>query len=154
MTIVAGTNFQFLRDQLFNGLHDPENDTLFFAMYTTLADIDPKTADLQSALTEELVGSGYTAGGFQLTQTVIYTPGGPNRPAFDFADITIPNATWGIVNDAAQGAVIYNTTAGPQSNKIMWIFNFGSPVAVNNGQVTIKFPDPTNPALAIVRSSG
>lgn len=154
MSIVAGSNFQYLRDQLFNGIHDPENDTLFFAMYTTLADIDTRTADLQSALTDELVGSGYPAGGFQLTQTVIYTPGGNDRPVIDFDDIVIPNATWGIVNEAAQGAVIYNTTAGPQSNKILWIFNFGSPISVNNGKLTIIFPDATNPALAIVRSTG
>jgi len=154
MSIVAGTNFQFLRDQLFNGLHDPENDTLFFAMYTTQADIDTKTADLQSTLTNELVGTGYVAGGFQLTQTIIYTPGGDDRPVMDIDDIVIPNATWGILNDAAQGAVIYNTTVGAQNDKIMWILNFGSPVAVNNGTVTIKFPDASNPALAIVRSTG
>jgi len=154
MTIVAGTNFQFLRDQLFNGLHDPENDTLFFAMYTTLADIDTRTADLQSSLTDELVGSGYPAGGFQLTQTVIYTPGEDARPVMDFDNIVIPNATWGILNEAAQGAVIYNTTAGSQNDKIMWILNFGSPVAVNNGTVTIIFPDASNPALALVRSTG
>jgi hypothetical protein len=154
MTIVAGTNFQFLRDQLFNGLHDPENDTMFFAMYTTLADIDTRTADLQSSLTDELVGAGYPTGGFQLTQTVIYTPGEDARPVMDFDDIVIPNATWGILNEAAQGAVIYNTTAGPQNDKIMWILNFGSPISVNNGQVTIIFPDASNPALALVRSTG
>jgi len=154
MSITAGSCFQYLRDHLFNGIHDPENDALFFAMYTTQADIDPRTADLQSALTDELVGSGYPAGGYALTQTVIYTPGGDDRPVMDFDDIVIPNATWGITNSAAQGAVIYNTEAGPQNDKIMWILNFGSPVAVNNGTVTIKFPDASNPALAIVRSTG
>jgi len=154
MSIIAGSNFQYLRDQLFNGIHDPENDALFFAMYTTQADIDPRTADLQSTLTDELVGSGYPAGGYALAPTVIYTPGGDDRPVMDFDDIVIPFATWGIGNDAAQGAVIYNTEAGPQNDKIMWILNFGSPVAVNNGTVTIQFPDPTNPALAIVRSTG
>ena len=154
MSIVAGTNFQFLRDQLFNGIHDPENDTLFFAMFNTDADIDTRTADLFSSLTDELVGSGYPAGGFQLTQTVIYTPGEDARPVMDFDDIVISNATWGITNEAAQGAVIYNTTAGPQNDKIMWIFNFGSPVAVNNGEVRITFPDATNVATAIIRSSG
>jgi len=155
MSIIAGTCFQFLRDQLFNGVHDPENDALFFAMYTTLANIDVKTADLQASLTDELVGSGYVAGGFALTQTVIYTPGGANRPVMDLDDIVIAGATWGqSPGTAAQGAVIYNTTAGPQANKIMWVLNFGSPITVNGGNLTIKFPDPTNPALAIVRSSG
>ncbi len=155
MSIVAGTCFQFLRDQLFNGIHDPENDALFFAMYTTLANIDVKTADLQAALSDELVGTGYTAGGFALTQSVIYTPGGSDRPVMDFADIVIASATWGLLpGTAAQGAVIYNTTGGAQANKIMWILNFGSPLVVSGGDLTISFPDPTNPALAMIRSSG
>ena len=155
MSIAAGTAFQFLRDQLFNGIHDPENDALFFAMYTTLADIDAKTVDLQAAIGDELVGTGYTAGGFALTSNVIYTPGGNDRPVMDFDDIVIASATWGqSPGTAAQGAVIYNTTGGPQSNKVMWVLNFGTVLVVNNGELTISFPDPTNPALAMVRSSG
>lgn len=155
MSIIAGTAFQFLRDQLFNGIHDPENNALFFAMYTTIANIDVETVDLQAAIGDELVGSGYTAGGFALTPTVIYTPGGSDRPVMDFADIAVGTATWGqSPGTAAQGAVIYNTTAGPQSNKVLWVINFGSPVAVDNGDVIIQFPDPTNPALAMVRASG
>ena len=155
MSIEAGTAFQFLRDQLFNGIHDPENDALFFAMYTTDADIDAQTVDLQAALTDELVGSGYVAGGFALTSSVIYTPGGSDRPVMDFADIVIASATWGQApGTAAQGAVIYNTTAGAQANKVMWVLNFGTPLVVSGGELTISFPDPTNPALAMVRSSG
>lgn len=155
MSIVAGTCFQYLRDQLFNGIHDPENDALFFAMYTTLANIDVKTADLQASLTDELVGSGYVAGGFALTQNVIYTPGGDDRPIMDFDDIVIPGASWGgDPGTAAAGAVMYNTTGGSQANKIMWIFNFGAPLVATGGTVTISFPDPSNPALAIVRASG
>lgn len=155
MSIIAGTCFQFLRDQCLNGIHDPENDALFFAMYTTDADIDPVTADLQSALTDELVGLGYTAGGFALVQTVIYTPGVAERPVMDFDDIVIVGATWGgSPGTAAQGAVIYNQEAGAQNDKIMWIINFGSPIVVQGGTLIIEFPDPTNPALAIVRTIG
>lgn len=154
MSIQGGTAFQFLFDQGISGIHDVENDTLFFAMYTTAASIDPQTVNLQSALTDELVGVGYTAGGAQLTQTAIYTPGGPNRPALDFADLTFASATWGVTNDAAQGGVIYNTTAGPQQGKVMWVINFVSPIVVNGGDFTIRWPDPTNPALAMVRLTG
>lgn len=155
MSIIAGTCFQYLRDQLFNGIHDPENDVLRFAMYTTDADIDVKTADLQTALSDELIGAGYTVGGFLLVQSVIYTPGGADRPVMDFADILVTSASWGQApGTAAQGAVIYNTTAGPQQDKILWVLNFGAPLSVNGGDLTISFPDPTNPALAMIRSSG
>lgn len=155
MSIQAGTAYQFLLEQGFSGNHDIENDVLFFAMYTTLADIDPVTADLQTSLSDELVGSGYVAGGQQLTQTVIYTSGQPNRPVLDFDDLVFgPGAKWGVTNEAAQGGVIYNTTAGAQQDKICWIVNFGSPQVVNNGTFTVVWPDPTNPSLAMVRTIG
>lgn len=153
MSIQAGTAFQFLNDQL-SGMHDLVNDTLFFAMYTTKANIDPQTVDLRSALSNELIGAGYTAGGVQITQTVIYTPGGA-RPVIDFADLTFGGgANWGITNDAAAGGVIYNTTAGPQQGKVIWVISFGGGRSVNNGTFKVNWPDPTNPALAIVRTVG
>ena len=155
MSISTGTAFQFLNDQNIDGNHDVRNDVLFFAMYSTLADIDPVTVDDQASISGELVGNGYTAGGVQLDQTIIYTPGGPDRPAIDFVDLVFgPGATWGITNEAAQGAVIYNTTAGPQQNKVMWVINFGSPIAVNNGEFFVRWPDPTDPTLAVIRTSG
>ncbi len=155
MSISTGTAFQFLNDQCIDGNHDVRNDVLFFAMYSTLADIDPVTVDDQASISGELVGVGYTAGGEQLTQTIIYTPGQPERPSIDFDDLVFgPGATWGILNEAAQGAVIYNTTAGPQQNKVMWVINFGSPRSVNNGTFVVQFPDPTDPTLAIIRTSG
>jgi hypothetical protein len=155
MSIQSGVAFQFLSDQCIDGNHDVRNDALFFAMYSTLADIDPVTVDDQASISGELVGSGYSAGGVALTQTIIYTPGQPERPAIDLDDLTFgPGATWGIVNEAAQGAVIYNTTAGPQQNKVMWVINFGSPIAVSNGSFFVRWPDPTDPTLAIIRTSG
>ncbi len=154
MSIQGGTSFRFLR-QTINGDHDLENDTLFFAMYSTLADIDPVNVDDQASITGELVGSGYPAGGVVLTQSVIYTPGDSVRPAIDLVDLAFgPGATWGILNEAAQGAVIYNTTVGPQQNKVIWVINFGSPIAVNNGTFDVIWPDPTDPTLAIIRTSG
>jgi hypothetical protein len=155
MSVNPGTVYQFLHDQCIKGLHDVELDALRFAMFTVNANIDVKTADLFTSLTDELVGSGYTAGGFAMTQTLIYTPGGSNRPVVDFDDIVIPGATWGQAPGTAAGAaVIYNTTAGPQLNKVMWVINFFSAIIVNGGNLTISFPDPTNPALAMVRTSG
>lgn len=155
MSINPGTAYQFLHDQCIKGLHDVELDTLRFAMFTDSANIDVKTVDLFAALSGELVGTGYTAGGEALTQSLIWTPGGNDRPVIDFADIVITGATWGQApGTAAVGAVIYNTTAGPQLDKVMWVLNFFVSIIVNGGDVTITFPDATNPALAMVRTSG
>lgn len=155
MSIEQGTAFQFLFDHGINGLHDISDNALKFAMYTTLADISLATVNLQASIGNELVGSPYVAGGVALTTSVIYTPGGANRPVIDFADLIFINATWGLTaGTAAQGAVIYNNTAGAQLNKVMWVINFVSPVVVDGGVLTISFPDPTNPAQAMIRITG
>lgn len=155
MSIEQGTAFQFLLDQGINGIHDIENDNLFFAMYTTLAEIALATVDLQAAIGNELVGTGYTAGGIALTPTVIYTPGGPDRPILNFVDLVLPNSTWGQTpGTAAQGAVIYNASPGPQVNKVLWVLNFVSPIIVSGGELSIIFPDPSDPTSAIVRLIG
>lgn len=155
MSINPGTAYQFLHDQCIKGLHDVALDTLNFAMFTTDANIDVQTVDLFASLTDELVGSGYSAGGVAMVQTLIYTPGGADRPVIDFDDIVFSGATWGQTpGTAAAGAVIYNTSGGAQLDKVMWVLNFGVAIIVNGGDLTITFPDPTNPALAMVRTSG
>ncbi len=155
MSIQQGTAFQFLNDQGILGIHNVSSDSLKFAMYTTLANISLATVDLQAAIGNELVGAAYPAGGVALTQNVIYTPGGVNRPGIDFADLLFSNATWGLTaGTAAQGAVIYNNSAGAQLNKVMWVMNFAAPVVVDGGDLTVSFPDPTNPAQAMIRITG
>ena len=39
-------------------------------------------------------------------------------------------------------------------DKVMWVLNFAAPLVAEGGDVTISFPDPTNPALAMVRTVG
>ena len=155
MSIQSGAAFQFLSDQCIDGNHSVRNDTLFFAMYSTLADIDPVTVDDQASNSDEVVDVGYTAGGEQLTQTIIYTTGQPDRPVSEFEDLeVVTGSTWGIRNDAAQGADIYTRTAGPLTNRVQWAHYFGHTIAVNNGTFTVRWPDPTDPTLAIIRTSG
>ena len=74
MSIIGGTAFQFLADQCLNGLHDVENDALFFAMYTTDANIDVETVDLQAAIGNGRHHSQLTPAAFWATQLVFEAP--------------------------------------------------------------------------------
>ena len=143
--IKGGMAYQFLRDQ-FNGLHDLENDTIFFAMYTTLASLDRRTVNIFDN-TNELVGTSYPAGGVQITQTIIGGP--PDITSLDIDDLTFTAAVWGqTAGTAAFAAVLYNQT---QANKVIAVIPFGSPQVVNGGNFIVRFPNTTDPSLVIIR---
>ena len=145
--ILPGITYQFLRDQ-FNGLHDLENDAIFFAMHTTDASLDRTTIDTFDN-TNELVGTGYTAGGVAITQTIVGGP--PLITGLDIDDLVFNGAVWGQTpGTAAFAASLYNQT---QSNKVIAIISFGSPQAVNGGNFTVRFPNTTDPSLVIVRGT-
>ncbi len=145
--ITGGITYQFLRDQ-FNGLHDLENDSIFFAMYTTLATLDRTTANIFDN-TNELVGTGYTAGGVVVTQTIIGGP--PTITGLDIDDLTFATAVWGqTAGTAAFAAVLYNQT---QSNKVIAVIPFGAAQVVNGGDFVVRFPNTTDPSLVIIRGT-
>lgn len=94
---------------------------------------------------DEVSGTGYTAGGIALTNT------GPtiiSHVAFvDFADISWTTATF-----SARGCIIYNTTQrGPTATRATSVHDFGGTQQVTAGTFTLVFPTPdqTNAILRI-----
>jgi len=95
---------------------------------------------LPYSTTNEVSGTGYTAGGAELTEI---TPTSSGTTAFiDFGDLTWSSATL-----TARGALIYNATNG---NRAVAVLDFGSDKVSTNGDFTIQMPaaDASN---AIVR---
>jgi hypothetical protein len=88
----------------------------------------------------EVVGTGYTAGGNTLTNV---TPSSSGTTALtDFAD-----TTWSTATITARGAMIYNSS---KSNKAVCILDFGSDKTSTAGNFTIVFPVP-DASNAIIR---
>lgn len=108
------------------------------ALYNALADLDAST--LTYTTTNEVTGSGYSAGGNVLTPTV---PSSGGSTAF----ISFANVTWNPASFTCRGALIYNST----TNAAVAVLNFGSdktPIST----FTIQFP-PADAANAIIRIS-
>jgi hypothetical protein len=113
------------------------------ALYTSAATLGAATTDYSA--TNEVVGTGYTAGGTALTNI---DPAISGTTAFiDFADATWPSATI-----TAAGALIYNTTSdgGTSTTDAVAVISFGGDKTSTNGDFVIQFPvaDASN---AIVR---
>ena len=127
--------------ELLQGLHNftaSTGDSFKVALYTSSATLDATTTAYSA--TNEVSGTGYTAGGAELTEI---TPTSSGTTAFiDFGDLTWSSATL-----TARGALIYNATNG---NRAVAVLDFGSDKVSTNGDFTIQMPaaDASN---AIVR---
>jgi hypothetical protein len=113
-------------------------DVFKIALYTSSASLDSTTTAYTTS--NEVVGTGYTAGGNTLTNV---TPTSSGTTALtDFAD-----TTWSTATITARGAMIYNSS---KSNKAVCILDFGSDKTSTAGNFTIVFPVP-DASNAIIR---
>ena len=113
-------------------------DTMYMALYTSSATLDATTTAYTA--TNEVSGTGYSAGGQALT-TVAPTSSGTTA-YLDFND-----ETWTSSTITARGALIYNST---QSNKSVAVLDFGGDKTSTAGDFTVVFPT-ADASNAIIR---
>ena len=129
------------KKELLEGLHDfnaSGGNTFKLALYTSSATLNASTTAY--ATTNEISGTGYTAGGGTLTNV---DPTTSSTTAFcDFNDLTFSTATI-----TARGALIYNST---NSNRAVVVLGFGADKTSTAGDFTIVFPT-ADSSNAIIR---
>ena len=124
------------KQELLEGVHS-STDTYKIALYTDTATLNSATTAYSS--TNEVSGTGYTAGGVTLTG---YTSGLSGSTAY----ITFSDQSWSNSTITARGCLIYNSS---KSNKAVAVFDFGSNVVSVSGTLTVDFP--TAGASALIR---
>ena len=82
--------------------------------------------------TDEVTGTGYTAGGLALT-------GAASALAAGVASLDFNDAQWTSASFSAAGALIYNTTRG---NKAVCVLDFGGTYTVTAGTFTLPLDRP------------
>jgi hypothetical protein len=128
------------KKELLEGLHDFNvgANTYKLALYDNNASFTAATTVYTA--TNEVSGTGYSAGGGTLTNIDPTTSG--TTAFIDFADLTFSTATI-----TARGALIYNSTNG---NRTVCVLDFGSDKTSTAGDFTIVFPT-ADASNAIVR---
>ena len=134
------------KQELLVGSHNftaSSGDSFKLAMYTNSASFDAATTDYTA--TNEVSGTGYSAGGGALTNVTPTTSG--TTALTDFADLTFGSSTI-----TARGALIYNTTTagGSGTTDSVVVLDFGSDKSSSAGDFTIVFPTP-DASNAIIR---
>ena len=122
---------------LMNGVYNFTTDSFKIALYTGAASLGPDTAIYTSA--DEVVATGYTAGGIALTVSVV--PISANNIAY----ISFTNVTWNAAL-TANGALIYKSGG---TNPTVCVLDFGAS-KTSTATFTIQFPT-ANSSDAIIR---
>jgi len=130
---------------LLNGEMDFSSDTsqtFKVALYTSSATLGAATASYTT--TEEVSGTGYTAGGEEVTIALNPTSSGTTA-YLDFDDVT-----WSTATITARGALVYKADGG--TNPAVAVLDFGGDKTSTAGDFTIVWPagDVSN---AIIRIS-
>jgi hypothetical protein len=114
-------------------------NTFKLAMYSNSASFTAATTAYTA--TNEVSGTGYSAGGGTLTNITPTTSG--TTAYADFADLTFSTATI-----TARGALIYNDTAAGDPSVV--VLDFGADKTSTAGDFTIVFPA-AGASTAIIR---
>ena len=116
------------KSEILDEQHDLAADTIKIALYTSSASLGAGTTAYSTS--NEVSGSGYTAGGVALSSKTVATSG--TTAYFDAAD-----PEWTSASFTANGALIYNDT---NSDKSVATIDFGGDKTSTAGDFTIVFP--------------
>lgn len=128
-------------EELLQGVHDFSTDTFKIALYAGDVSLDETTVSYTT--TDEVSGTGYTAGGNILTGTVVSSSNGISF--VDFSD-----AVWNPGAFTARGALIYNSS---KSNRSVAVLNFGAD-KTSTSTFTVQMPAATASSALIRISKG
>ena len=138
MSIVQTQTTSF-KAELYQGIHDLTTDVIKIALYDGNADLNADTTVYSSS--NEIVYTGYTAGGKVMTGITVNTSGYTAYVGFD-------NVTWDPGAFTARCALIYNSSKGDKSVAVL---DFGSD-KTTTGTFTITMPA-NSASSALIRSS-
>lgn len=112
-----------------------DTDTIKCSLHTSTYTPNQDTHDFFNDATNEVSGTGYTAGGNTLANTTLTYTAGTNVFKFDADD-----TSWAASTITARYAVIYDSTPGTAAtNPLILYIDFGADFSSTAGTFTITF---------------
>lgn len=120
--------------QAFNKEIDLDTDTIKCALATSSYTPNQDTDNYFNDVTNEVTGTGYSAGGAALASKTITYTGATNKWVFDAAD-----TSWSSSTITARYAVVYEDTGTSTTSALIGYENFGADVSTTSGTFTITW---------------
>ena len=119
-------------DDMARGLIDFDSDTFKAMLVTSTYSPNKDTHDKRDDVTNEVTGTGYTAGGTTCAVTVT------KDTANDKVTITLGSVSWSSSTITARGCVYYKSRGGASSaDEIVAYNDFGGDVSTTGGTFSI-----------------
>lgn len=119
----------------FNKELDFNSDTIKVMLCTSTYTPNQDTHQYKSSVTNEVTGTGYTAGGATLANCTITYTGATNVLKLDADDVSWPSSTI-----TARYAVIYDSTPATDATRpLIALIDFGADMSSTSGTFAITF---------------
>lgn len=129
---MADVVFDNFKKNIMNGNIDLDTDTIKVALVTDGYTPTQATDEFFNQVTNEVEGTGYSAGGESLASKAVTASGG--KGVFDANDVIWANSTI-----TARGAVIYKDTGAPSTSPVVAYIDFGSDKISSGGDFKITW---------------
>jgi len=133
---MANAIYNSFKRDIMNGSIDLDTDTIKLMLVTSAYTPNIDTHTKRSDITNEVVGTGYTAGGVTLANKSVSVNNTTDRGVFTADAISIPTATI-----TARGCVLYKSRGGASSaDELIAYGDFGADITSTNGTFAITAP--------------
>lgn len=131
---MASVVYNSFKSDIMKGNIDLDTDTIKIALVTSSYTADIDAHEFFDDITNEVSGTGYTAGGETLASVTVSIDDTDDEGVFDAADVT-----WTSSTITARGAVIYKSTGTASTSPLVCYIDFGSDKTSTEGSFTITF---------------
>jgi len=131
---MANVIYNAFKKNIMNGSIDLDSDTIKVMLVTSSYTPDQDNHDYKDDVTNEVSGTGYTAGGATLANKSVTQDNTNDKGVFDADDVTWSNSTI-----TARGAVLYKDTGDASTSPLICYFDFGEDKSSSSGDFTIQW---------------
>lgn len=132
---MANVIYNSFKRDIMNGSINLATDTIKAMLVTSTYTADQDAHTRRSDVTNEVTGTGYTAGGSALAGKAVTVDNTDNEGVFDATDLT-----WTAATITARGAVLYKSRGGASSaDELIAYLDFGADKTATAGDFTIAF---------------
>lgn len=131
---MANVIYNAFKKNIMNGGIDLDTDTIKVALVTSTYTPNADTHEDFADITNEVSGTGYTAGGATLASAAVTADTTDDEGVFDAADVT-----WSTSTITARGAIIYKDTGTASTSLLIAYIDFGSDQISSAGNFIIQW---------------
>lgn len=131
---MADVIYNSFKARIMDGTIDLDTDTIKVALVTSTYTPDQDAHEDFADVTNEVTGTGYTAGGETLANAAVSIDDTDNEGVFDADDVT-----WASSTITARGAVVYQSTGTAATSQLICYLDFGSDQSSIAGDFTIQW---------------